>query len=231
MSSILPYRAGLDEPTLPRRGTVRGPVRDTGPMNDTGRTETFSDGVLAIAITLLVLDLKVPAKDGSLLHALASEWPQFAAYVTSFLIIGIIWVNHHALFALIRRVDRMLLFINLLLLLCVGAIPFTTSLLAAYLTAGGASARTAAVIYSAVMVAMSLGFATLFQYVARHPALLEAAVDPRSVRASTLRFSVIGTALYLATVIVALLSAPVCLALHLLIALYYCFEQIRTPSV
>jgi uncharacterized membrane protein len=202
-------------------------------MNDTGRTETFSDGVLAIAITLLVLDLSVPARadlrGGTLAHALANDWPQFAAYVTSFLVIGIIWVNHHALFALIRRVDRLLLFLNLLLLLCVGAIPFTTSLLAEYLTAGGASARTAAVIYSAVMVAMSIGFATLFGYVARRPDLLEPAVDPIALRASTLRFSVIGIALYLVTVLVALVSAPICLALHLLIALYYCFEQIRVP--
>ncbi|HEY2796059.1 MAG TPA: TMEM175 family protein [Micromonosporaceae bacterium] len=199
-------------------------------MNDTGRTETFSDGVLAIAITLLVLDLSVPLRDelhGSLAHALGREWPQYAAYVTSFLVIGIIWVNHHALFALIRKVDRPLLFANLLLLMCVGAIPFTTSLLAEYLTAGGSSAHTAAVVYSAVMLAMSFCFAAVFGYASRRPELLEPSVDAGVMRASTLRFSLLGTVLYLVTVVVALFSAPACLAVHLAIALYYCFQQIR----
>ncbi len=203
-------------------------------MSDTARTETFSDGVMAIAITLLVLDLSVPTRSalgtGSLAHALGHEWPQFAAYVTSFLVIGIIWVNHHTLFRLVRRVDRMLLFLNLLLLLFIAVIPFTTSLLAEYLTAGGQDARTAAVVYSCAMVAMSIGFGSLFIYVVRHPALLEPDVDPAALRASTRRFTIIGLLLYAVTVLVALLSAPACLALHFAIALYYCFEQIRTRT-
>ncbi|HKE65709.1 MAG TPA: TMEM175 family protein [Micromonosporaceae bacterium] len=203
-------------------------------MNDTGRTETFSDGVMAIAITLLVLDLAVPSRaalgDKSLAHALGHEWPQFAAYVTSFLVIGIIWVNHHTTFRLIRSVDRMMLFLNLLLLLFIAAIPFTTSLIAEYLTAGGRDARTAAIVYSVVMLAMSVSFGALFVYVVRHPALLEPEVDPTVLRASIRRFTLIGLALYAATVIVALFSAPACLVLHFLIALYYCFEQIRIRS-
>jgi uncharacterized membrane protein len=203
-------------------------------MNDTGRTETFSDGVMAIAITLLVLDLTVPSRaalgDESLAHALGLQWPQFAAYVTSFLVIGIIWVNHHTTFRLIRSVDRMMLFLNLLLLLFIAAIPFTTSLIAEYLTAGGRDARTAAIVYSVAMLAMSVSFGALFVYVVRHPALLEPEVDPSVLRASIRRFTLIGLALYAATVIVALFSAPACLVLHFLIALYYCFEQIRTRS-
>src|SRR5262245_51614359 len=78
-------------------------------VSETGRVEAFSDGVFAIAITLLVLDLRVPARDalhGSLARALGHEWPAFAAYVTSFLVIGIIWVNHHGVFELVGRVDR-----------------------------------------------------------------------------------------------------------------------------
>ncbi|HEU0242162.1 MAG TPA: TMEM175 family protein [Micromonosporaceae bacterium] len=204
-------------------------------MNDTGRTETFSDGVMAIAITLLVLDLTVPSRaalgDESLAHALGLQWPQFAAYVTSFLVIGIIWVNHHTTFRLIRSVDRMMLFLNLLLLLFIAAIPFTTSLIAEYLTAGGRDARTAAIVYSVAMLAMSVSFGALFVYVVRHPALLEPEVDPSVLRASIRRFTLIGLALYAATVIVALFSAPACLVLQFLIALYYCFEQIRSRSV
>jgi TMEM175 potassium channel family protein len=203
-------------------------------VSDTKRTEAFSDGVLAIAITLLVLDLSVPPRNGqpgSLARALAHEWPAYGSYVTSFLIIGIIWVNHHTVFELIGRIDRIALFLNLLLLMTVVTIPYTTHLLATYLTAG-AGARTAAVVYSAVMLAMSGSFAALYAYIARRPALLAEGVDPVAVRASIVRFSAVGTALYIATVVVAIFSAPLCLLAHFAIALYYCFSQIRTgPSV
>jgi uncharacterized membrane protein len=202
-------------------------------MSETGRTETFSDGVLAIAVTLLVLDLRVPARaslNGSLALALAHQWPAYAAYLTSFLVIGIIWVNHHAVFELLSRIDRIALFLNLLLLMTVVAIPFTTALLSEYLTARHHDARTAALVYSAVMLAMSCGFAALYTYVAHRPALLAEGVDQRSVRASIIRFSTVGIALYLATLVVALFSAPLCLLAHLLIALYYCFQQIRPHS-
>jgi uncharacterized membrane protein len=198
-------------------------------VSETTRTEAFSDAVIAIAVTLLVLDLHVPVRQTlkePLAEALAHEWPSYAAYVTSFLVIGIIWVNHHAVFELIGRIDRTALFLNLLLLMAVVAIPFTTALLSEYLTAGD-DARTAALVYSAVMLAMSAGFAGLYAYIARHPALLKPSVDPVAVRASIVRFSVLGIAFYLATMVIALLSAPACLAAHLVIALYYCFSQIR----
>jgi uncharacterized membrane protein len=200
-------------------------------VSEKTRTEAFSDGVLAIAVTLLVLDLRVPAADtlhdSSLAAALAREWPSYAAYVTSFLIIGIIWVNHHGVFQLIGRVDRVTLFLNLLLLMTVVAIPFITSLMSEYLLAGGRNARTAAVIYSAVMLLMSGAFAALYTYVARHPALLAEGVDPVAVRASIVRFSTVGTGLYVLTLLIALVSAPVCLLAQFLIGLYYCFQQIR----
>ena len=201
-------------------------------MGETNRTEAFSDGVLAIAITLLVLDLRVPVRDtlaGSLADALGHEWPALFAYVTSFLVIGIIWVNHHAVFDLIGAVDRVVMFLNLLLLMTVAAIPFTTALLSEYLTAGS-DGRTAAVIYSAVMLAMSICFASLYRYVAYRPPLLAPDVDPAAVRGSLTRFSVVGLALYVLTIAVALISPIACLALHLVIALYYCFEQTTRAS-
>jgi uncharacterized membrane protein len=96
----------------------------------TTRLEAFSDGVFAIAITILVLNLRVPppalAHGGRLGHLLLGLWPNYASYVVSFLVIGIIWVNHHVLFHHVGRVDRPLLFVNLLLLLFVVAIPFPT---------------------------------------------------------------------------------------------------------
>lgn len=201
-------------------------------MSETTRTEAFSDAVIAIAVTLLVLDLHVPVRQTltePLGRALAHEWPSYAAYVTSFLVIGIIWVNHHAVFELVGRIDRTALFLNLLLLMAVVAIPFTTALLSEYLTAGS-DARTAALVYSAVMLAMSVGFAGLYTYIARHPGLLAPSVDPVAVRASIVRFSIAGIALYVATMLIALVSAPACLAAHFAIALYYCFSQIRART-
>ena len=207
----------------------RQPYRHNRPVSETTRTEAFSDAVIALAITLLVLDLHVPVRQTltePLTTALVHEWPSYAAYLTSFLVIGIIWVNHHAVFALIARIDRTALFLNLLLLMTVVAIPFTTALLSEYLTAGP-DARTAALVYSAVMLAMSAGFSGLYTYIATHPALLAPGTDPAAVRASIGRFSLVGITLYVVTMAIALLSAPICLAAHLLIALYYCFSQIR----
>ena len=210
-------------------------MSETGrtPMSETGRTEAFSDGVIAIAITLLVLDLKVPAKEtlhGSLAAALRIEWPTYAAYVTSFLIIGIIWVNHHGTFELVGRVNRATMFLNLVLMMAIVAIPFTTSLLSEYLRAGRDNARTAALVYSGVMLAMSASFAALYTYVARHPAQLAEGVDPDVVRRSVIRFSAVGFVLYVATLVVAWFSAPLCLVAHFLIAIYYCVQQIN-PAV
>jgi uncharacterized membrane protein len=197
-------------------------------MSETRRTEAFSDGVLAIAITLLVLDLRVPAAEalrGSLADALADGWPSYVAYVTSFLVIGIIWVNHHAVFDLLASVDRVILFLNLLLLMLVAAIPFTTSLLAEYLTAGGARARTAALVYSLVMLGMSIAYSLLYQYLGRRPNLLAPGVDVVGMRRSIVRFSVVGLVLYSATVVISVFSAPAALAAHFALALYYSFQQ------
>src|SRR5690348_14514377 len=111
---------------------------------DRGRVEAFSDGVLAVAITLLVLNLKIDTGRSdrpSVAFQLRENWPSYAAYVVSFLVIGVIWVNHHALFAQVVRVDRVLLFLNLVLLMFVTTIPFTTSVLAGTLRDGGSDAR------------------------------------------------------------------------------------------
>src|SRR5947208_9776517 len=92
-----------------------------------GRIEAFSDGVIAIAITLLVLDIRVPepGAGASLAHRLAQQWPSYAAYVVSFLTIGIIWINHSAMLRRLASVDHSVLFLNLMLLLTIGVLPFT----------------------------------------------------------------------------------------------------------
>ena len=145
------------------------------------RLEAFSDGVFAIAITLLVLDLAVPARNevrpGGLGSALAHQWPSYFAYLVSFLVIGIIWVNHHTMFSKVNLVDRPVLFANLALLLVVSALPFPTRLLAEYLTAGS-DAHTAAAIYSATMLAMGLAYSVLWIAVTRDVGLLHRARRP-----------------------------------------------------
>src|SRR5438876_999978 len=101
----------------------------------TTRLEAFSDGVFAIAATLLVLELRVPPDTTDLVGALLRLWPAYAAYLVSFLTIGIIWVNHHTLLEHCTRVDRRFLYLNLLLLIAVGIVPFPTSLVDQYILA------------------------------------------------------------------------------------------------
>ncbi|RKT09467.1 putative membrane protein [Streptomyces sp. 1114.5] len=195
----------------------------------TARLEAFSDGVLAIAITLLVLDLQVPEPDTlhgeTLLHALGRQWPGYFAYLVSFLVIGIIWINHHAMCALARRVDRRTLFANLFLLLTVSVIPYPTRLLATYLTAGHDDASTAAALYAATMVSMGIAFSLLFLSFTRDARALHTPVPPEARRAALRRFGIGGVA-YLATVGLAYLSPVAMLATHALIAVYYCYDQL-----
>jgi uncharacterized membrane protein len=194
----------------------------------TNRLEAFSDGVLAIAITLLVLNLAVPARDSlhgeALVAVLGRQWPSYAAYLVSFLVIGIIWINHHAVFARVRRVDRLVLFANLALLLFVSAIPFPTRLLAEYLTSG-ADARTAAAIYSGTMLAMSVAYSLLWLAVTRDARLLHEDIDPVTGRAALRRFG-LGGVVYLGTVGLSFLTPIGTLAVHGALALYYCFDHL-----
>jgi uncharacterized membrane protein len=130
------------------------------------RAEAFSDGVFAVAATVLVFNLADPKVGSGLGRALVSEWPSYAAYAISFSTIVVIWVNHHAVIDAIERFDRRLLFINGLLLLTVAAIPFPTGLLAHYLQAGHDQAA-ASVAYGLTMTSMSLAFSVFNLYARR----------------------------------------------------------------
>jgi uncharacterized membrane protein len=128
------------------------------------RLEAFSDGVFAIAATLLVLDLHVPdVKDGRLVAALLAQWPAYAAYVTAFLTILIIWVNHHHLLARARRVDPPLLLLNGLLLMSVAVLPFPTGLFAHYLELGH-DANVAGAVFALSSTLMAVTFTAVFVY-------------------------------------------------------------------
>jgi uncharacterized membrane protein len=178
------------------------------------RLEAFSDGVFAIAITLLVLEIPVPdAGSGGLGHALLEQWPDYAAYLVSFATIGIIWINHHAALGYVERVDRALLLLNLALLMWVTLIPWPTRLLAEYMRAGGANERVAALVYAGTMTLMGVSFGALWVAITRRTREL---VDPTQTR----RF-VIGAPIYALSMAMALVSAPACLVVNALLAGFY----------
>jgi uncharacterized membrane protein len=195
---------------------------------ESNRLEAFSDGVFAVAITLLALDLAVggPGRHATLAAKLGDHWPAFFAYAVSFATIGIIWVNHHTLCRNFSEVDRPLLFVNLLLLFFVVCIPFATSTIAAYLRTGDSQASLAAVIYQGVMEGMSISFTLLFWWAIRRDHL-RVALTPDQARRATLRFG-IGQAGYIVGAGIAFASPIASLALSGLVAVYYIFEQ--TPA-
>lgn len=186
--------------------------------------EAFSDGVLAVVITLLVLDLHTSAtSEQSLAEQLRDEWPAFAAYVVSFFVIGVIWVNHHAVVRLLARIDRAMLFYNLLLLFWVTTIPFTTSTLAEFLQRGGADSRVAVLLYGLSMEGMSLGFTLMFRRVLRSGAMA-VPVPARDSGRALRRFGA-GLLLYPLVTAVGLWSAGVMLVLLALITAWYVVDQ------
>ena len=153
---------------------------------DTGRVVAFSDGVFAISITLLVLEIKPPAGYGNLLHDLLALWPSYFAYVVTFLFIGQVWANHHVMFDHILAADRVLLLLNTLLLMSVAFLPFATSVLAGALRSGDGR-RTAVVFYALAFDVTALTFNGVWQHARRH-GLLSEALDPASATAIGRRF-------------------------------------------
>ena len=206
---------------------------------DSRRVESFSDGVFAVAITLLIFSL-LPIGQGALSYrSLGHAWPQYAAYVVSFLTIGIMWMNHHVLFSHVRLVDRPLMLLNLLLLMGVVAIPFPTALVAEHLIGRNASGgRPAAVVYGLVMVVISLFYNAIWLHLIGHASALGARFTKQQLLASMPRVGgrlriprwSIGLLGYLAGVLVALAgSAAGALAVYGLLAVFYMFNQLPAP--
>ena len=185
----------------------------------TTRLETFSDGVFAIAATLLVLEIGVDSArgqdlGGKLLHI----WPSYLAYATSFLVIGIIWINHHHIVAMIARVDRPFLFINLLLLLVVSFIPFPTRLVAQYL--GGPGERSATIAYAATLLAMAAMYNVWWRYARSRRRLIGESVSDTSLRAVDRAFSP-GLPAYAIVFALAFVSPLASVILTLVLAVFY----------
>jgi uncharacterized membrane protein len=199
-------------------------ARDAGAtlMMSKGRLEAFSDGVLAVAITLLVLDLKVPLPGGahSLGHSLGQMWPNYAAYVISFMTIGIIWINHHAMIARLREPDHAIMTLNLLLLMSIAVLPFATSLFATYLREGRGE-HLAAAIYGGALLAMSILFATLNRHILFAKPHLLAVEIPLERRRMILTRGVMGLIPYALATALALVSPYATLGICFAVAVFY----------
>jgi uncharacterized membrane protein len=188
---------------------------------DTSRLETFADGVMAIAITLLILEIDVPhlEGDGSLGAALARQWPSYAGYVVSFLTIGIIWVNHHHMFSVIERSTSAFLMLNVLFLMTIAALPWPTALVAEYIQDD--VRRTAAtMVYGGTMTAISVMFNVVWRYASYDARLLPRTVD-RAALAKINRNYLAGPVVYSAATLLALVNPWISLVIFALLALYY----------
>lgn len=171
---------------------------------DTDRTEAFSDGVFTVAVTLLVLDIKVPpGADNSrqLLQMLARLWPSLLALFVSFVTILIVWRNHHWVFTLIDSVHSRLLYANGIVLLAVAIIPFPTSLVAEYLNKP--SANVAVALYCATFLLLNIGFNLLWWSASADRRLLNSDVSPATVRRIQ-RAYLAGFFVYAASIVIAL---------------------------
>jgi uncharacterized membrane protein len=192
------------------------------PGVSTNRLEAFSDGVIAVAITLLVLNIAVP-KPGPrthLGHELLAQWPVYAAYVTSFITIGIIWINHHAMISRLAQADHVILVLNQLLLMSIAVLPFATDLMATYLKHSNGQ-HLAAAIYSGAFLVMSLFFLTLNRHILFRKAHLLEAEIAEPLRRRLIGRSQAGLVPYAVATGLAAVSAYVTLAICGLLAVYY----------
>jgi uncharacterized membrane protein len=202
----------------------------TSTLNPSGitkaRLETFSDGVLAIVITLLALELRPPEVEPgqTLARALWEQWPNYLAYLLAFAQIGVIWLNHHRLFDQVRRVDGKLLLLNLNLLMWISLIPFPTALVAEHLRDGGQATETAVAVFSGVLFLTSIGFTALYAWITHDERLVHALPPRHAVVAARIRFGV-GLAAYGLAVALAFVVPYAALAIHALSAGYYAFDQ------
>jgi TMEM175 potassium channel family protein len=190
----------------------------------TTRLEAFSDGVIAVAITLLVLNVDLPdLKPGeSLFHGLIDQWQVYVAYITSFLTIGIVWINHHVMISRLREADRMILFLNLLLLMSIGILPFATRLMATYLRQSHGQDLAMAV-YSGSFLVMSVCFSALNRHILLVKAhMLETALSAEQRRLMFMR-TFTGVIPYAIATALAAFSSYLTLAICVGLAIFYAF--------
>jgi uncharacterized membrane protein len=207
---------------------------------ETGRIEAFSDGIFGIAITLLILNIKVPKAADiqgkiTLLAALGAQWPAYLSYLNSFLTVLIMWMNHHKLFRHIRRSDHLFLLLNGLLLMGVTIVPFPTAVLAEYINTP--EARTAAAVYSGSYLVIAILFYIMWRYASSARGLLARNHDRESVSAISRQYR-FGPLMYLIAFVLAFISVWASVGLCIALAIFFALpgvtakpnELIKSPS-
>jgi uncharacterized membrane protein len=186
----------------------------------TTRLDAFSDGVFAIVITLLVLELRVPEVDGphlsrELVQGLKALLPKFVSFVVSFIYVAIYWVNHHQLFHSLKKADRGLFWLNNLFLMCLTFIPFPTALIGSY-----PREPVTVIFYGAAMMATAVTFILMKVYIFRGGRL----VDLTQIKRPALFYLVAGPGLYLVAVVLAMVKTELAIAIYILIPVIYFFS-------
>ncbi len=188
------------------------------------RFEAFSDGVFAIAMTLLVIEIKVPdlsqATASTAINALIHTAPHILSYVTSFLVIGVLWLNHHALFHLLKRVDRIALTINLVLLMCIAFIPFPTALIGEY-----GKLQSVVMFYGLTLSLTGIVYNALWFYVVRQYLWSHPQADRHFVYQASL-WSICYPILYLIASLLSCRNITLSTILYILIPLFYLFPSV-----
>jgi uncharacterized membrane protein len=188
--------------------------------SETARLEAFSDGIFAIAATLLIIEVNVPGTEHAetLGHELLQSWPSYLGYLTSFLTIGVMWINHHYVFELIDKVDGTMLLLNTVLLLLIAFVPFPTAVLAQFIETDGA--RAAAVLYGATLTLTAISFFAWWRYASSGRRLIDERV-PDDVIDDVTRAYTPGALLYGGSALIAFLQPWLSAALYLAIAVFY----------
>jgi uncharacterized membrane protein len=196
------------------------------------RLEAFSDGVLAIAITLLILEVRIPDYEpGHLDDALLKQWPSYATYVLTFAVIGVMWVNHHGLFRVIVRVNRPVMYLNLAILMGIAFLPFPTSLFShALQTPDLWDQKIAAFVYSLNLVVISFTWLATWLYLSRRIELLDGFDRGAAVEAT--RRVAVGPVIYVVAALLAFVGPYLCLVAHAVVAVYFIGsgERGRAPT-
>ena len=194
-----------------------------------GRLHGLIDGVFAIALTLLVLDLPKPEHSSRLVHDLLHQWPSYVAYLVSFVTIGIVWIEHHGMMGAVRGIDRRFLERTLAFLLFVSIIPWPTALASEYADQGSGEATAVAVLYAGTMLAMGLTFAWGWRYLTLHPELVAEPARP-AFPAGTRR-ALLGGLVYLVAIAAAFVSPLASFAIDAVVAAYFAASSSEVPGL
>jgi uncharacterized membrane protein len=207
------------------------PGGEQSDLGETGRIEAFSDGVFSIAITLLVLEIKIPQPTpggASLASTLWLQWPAFAGYALSFVTIGIMWASHHKMFMLVRKSDHNFRILNVLFLMFVSFLPYPTALVAQYLREP-TGRQTAVIVYAGTLLAFALMWTAVWRYAIRNGRLLGDHVDSARVQALSRQYAV-GPVAYAIGFAVAFISPAACLIWLGLLAAFFALPERRVRA-